>query len=130
KELIAEATAGRSVVRLVFGDPMTADAVVTEASCVATGSEIPFDVVPGVPSATAVPSYAGIPLGSAYTVADVRSGVDWARLAAGPEPLVLHATAAHLPEVAAGLTGQLVSGQTPVSVTTEGTGAVQRTVVT
>jgi uroporphyrinogen III methyltransferase/synthase len=128
KELIAEATAGRAVVRLVSGDPLTADAVVAEASEVARGP-VPFDVVPGVPSATAVPAYAGVPLGSAYTVADVRSGVDWARVAAAPEPIVLHATAAHLAEVAAGLTEQGVAGQTPVAVTTEGTGSVQRTVV-
>jgi uroporphyrinogen III methyltransferase / synthase len=128
KELIAEANAGRAVVRLVAGDPLTADAVVAEAFEVARGT-VPFDVVPGVPSATSVPAYAGVPLGSAYTVADARAGVDWPRVAGAPEPLVLHATAAHLAEVTNGLTGQGVPGHTPVAATAEGTGSVQRTVM-
>ena len=129
KELIAEAGAGRAVVRLVSGDPLTADAVVAEALEVAQ-SGVPFDVVPGVSSATAAPAYAGVPLGSAHAVADARARVDWARLAAGPEPVVLHATSAHLSEVAAGLTGQGVPADTPVSVTAESTRNTQRTVVT
>ncbi|WP_028934811.1 uroporphyrinogen-III synthase [Pseudonocardia spinosispora] len=128
KDLITEATAGRAVVRLVSGDPLTADAVVAEALEVAKGP-VPFDVVPGVPASTAVPAYAGVPLGSAHTVADVRTGADWSRLAGGPDPLVLHASAAHLSEVTTGLTEQGVSGQTPVAVTTEGTGSNQRTVI-
>jgi len=99
KDLIAEAKAGRAVVRLVSGDPLTADAVVAEAHAVAR-SAVPFDVVPGVPAGTAVPAFAGIPLGSGHTEADVRAGVDWAALAAVPGPLVLHATASHLAEAA------------------------------
>ena len=46
-DLVAEATAGRSVVRLVGGDPLTADAVVAETLAVAAAG-LPFDVVPGV----------------------------------------------------------------------------------
>ncbi|HEY2207590.1 MAG TPA: bifunctional uroporphyrinogen-III C-methyltransferase/uroporphyrinogen-III synthase [Pseudonocardia sp.] len=128
KELITEAAAGRPVVRLVAGDPLTADAVVTEALEVAR-NDVPFDVVPGVPATSAVPAYAGIPLGSTHTVADVRAGVDWARLAGSAEPLVLHATAAHLAEVTAGLTEQGVPAQTPVAITAEGSRSTQRTVV-
>ncbi|HEY4004646.1 MAG TPA: bifunctional uroporphyrinogen-III C-methyltransferase/uroporphyrinogen-III synthase [Pseudonocardia sp.] len=128
KDLITEASAGRAVVRLVWGDPWTADAVVAEAVEVAA-SPVPFDVVPGVPASVAVPAYAGVPLGSAHTVADVRSGVDWSRVAAGPEPVVLHATSAHLAEVTVGLTEQGVHSALPVAVTTEGTGSTQRTVL-
>ncbi|MEJ7705487.1 MAG: SAM-dependent methyltransferase [Geodermatophilaceae bacterium] len=54
KVLVAEARTGRSVARLVAGDPFTCDAVVKEALAVARTS-VPFDVVPGVPVATAVP---------------------------------------------------------------------------
>jgi uroporphyrinogen III methyltransferase/synthase len=128
KELVAEADGGRPVVRLVAGDPLTADAVVIEALEV-SGSGVPFDVVPGVPATTAVPAYAGVALGSAHSVADVRAGVDWSRLAAGPEPLVLHATAAHLPEVAAELAERGLDAHTPVAVTSDGTRSSQRTVV-
>src|SRR5919199_429657 len=49
KDLVAEAKSGRAVVRLVSGDPLTADAVVAEAQAVAR-SAVPFDVVPGVPA--------------------------------------------------------------------------------
>jgi uroporphyrinogen III methyltransferase / synthase len=60
----------------------------------------------------------------------VRAGVQWASLAAAEGPLVLHATSAHLNDVAGGLTGEGVSAQTPVTVTSEGTRCSQRTVLT
>ncbi|MDQ4119576.1 MAG: SAM-dependent methyltransferase, partial [Actinomycetota bacterium] len=56
-DLLAEAQGGRSVARLVAGDPLTNDAVVAEALAV-SASGVPFDVVPGVPASTAVPAYA------------------------------------------------------------------------
>jgi uroporphyrinogen III methyltransferase / synthase len=129
KDLIAEAKAGRAVVRLVSGDPLTADAVVAETQAVAR-SAVPFDVVPGVPAATAVPAFAGVPLGSGHTEADVRAGVDWTALAAVPGPLVLHATASHLTETAAALIEHGVSAQTPVAVTAAGTMPTQHTIET
>ena len=127
RELIAEVAGGRSVTRLVAGDPLTVDAVVAEALAVSAAG-VPFDVVPGVPAGTAVPAYAGVPLGSAHVEADVRQGVDWARLAASPGLIVLHATAAHLTDVASALTMNGVPAQTPVAVTTNGTFTTQRTV--
>jgi uroporphyrinogen III methyltransferase/synthase len=129
KDLIAEASAGRQVVRLVGGDPLTADAVVAETLAVAAAG-VPFDVVPGVPPGTAVPAYAGVPLGSTHVEADVRAGLDWAALAAMPGPVVLHATSAHLPEVVGGLTGHGLDAATPVAVTARGTLTAQKTVQT
>jgi uroporphyrinogen III methyltransferase/synthase len=128
KELITEASEGRQVVRLVSGDPLTADGVVAETREVAQGP-VPFDVVPGVSPEVAVPAYAGVALGSTHTVADVRSGVDWGKVAAAPEPVVLLANAAHLSEVTSGLTEQGFPGDTPVAITAEGTASTQRTVV-
>ena len=127
RDLIAEATTGRSVTRLVSGDPLTVDSVVAEALAVAAAG-VPFDVVPGVPSGTAVPAYSGVPLGSAHVEADVRAGVDWARVAAAPGVIVLHATASHLPEVVSALTMHGVPAQTAVAVTANGTSTTQRTV--
>ena len=95
KDLVNEARNGRSVVRLVAGDPLTLDSVVSEAQCVAK-STVDFAVVPGVASGTAVPAYAGVALGAVHTEADVRSAVDWAGLASAPGTLVLHATGSHL----------------------------------
>ena len=129
KGLIAEAASGRQVVRLVGGDPLTADAVVAETVAVATAG-VPFDVVPGVSAGTAVPAYAGVPLGSAHLEADVRAGVDWAALAAAPGALVLYATTAHLPEVVTGLTEHGIDAATPVAVTSRGTLTAQKTVQT
>jgi uroporphyrinogen III methyltransferase / synthase len=126
RDLVAEARSGRSVTRLVSGDPLTVDSVVREA--IAVAAEVPFDVVPGVPSGTAVSAYAGVPLGSAHIEADVRAGVDWARLAAAPGTVVLHAAASHLPEVASSLTEHGFAAQTPVAVTAGGTTTTQRTV--
>jgi uroporphyrinogen III methyltransferase/synthase len=129
KDLVTEAKGGQTVVRLVSGDPLTADAVVAEVLAVARTS-VPFEVVPGVPAATAVPAYAGVPLGSGHTEADVRSGVDWASLAAVPGPLVLHATASHLAQTATALIEHGLTPQTPVSATAAGTEPTQHTVET
>jgi uroporphyrinogen III methyltransferase/synthase len=132
KDLVAEAKGGRVVVRLVSGDPLTADAVVAEALAVARTS-VPFEVVPGVPTGTAVPAFAGVPLGSGHTEADVRAGVDWASLAAVSGvsgPLVLHATASHLAEAAAELVEHGLAPNTPVAITAAGTMPTQHTVET
>ncbi len=129
RDLLAAVADGRTAVRLVTGDPMTTDSVIAEAVAVAKAG-VAFDVVPGVPAGSAVPAYAGVPIGSAHIEADVRAGVDWERLAAAPGVIVLHATASHLSEVAAGLAGNGIAEQTPVAVTVNGTFTTQRTVET
>jgi uroporphyrinogen III methyltransferase/synthase len=129
KDLVNEAKAGRSVVRLVAGDPLTLDAVVREAQAVAKSS-IAFDVVPGVPAGTAVPAYAGVALGAVHTEVDVRGEIDWAGLAAAPGTLVLHATGGHLAEAASCLVENGMASATSVAVTADGTGNGQRTVDT
>ncbi|WP_016700844.1 uroporphyrinogen-III synthase, partial [Actinoalloteichus spitiensis] len=128
-DLANEARSGRSVVRLVGGDPLTSDAVVAEARAVA-GTDVPFDVVPGVAAGSAVPAYAGVALGAVHTEADVRGEVDWAALAAAPGALVLHAAGSHLAEAASSLVEHGLSAQTPVAVTAEGTAFTQRTLDT
>jgi uroporphyrinogen III methyltransferase/synthase len=130
RDLVTEAKTGRCVVRLVAGDPLTADAVALEVQAVAR-TNVPFDVVPGVAPGTAVPAYAGVPLGAARTEVDVRSHeVDWATLATAPGTLVLHASATHLTETAASLVEHGLTAQTPVAVTASGTTAAQHTVDT
>ncbi|MCV7282902.1 bifunctional uroporphyrinogen-III C-methyltransferase/uroporphyrinogen-III synthase [Mycolicibacterium flavescens] len=130
KTLTTEARTGVDVVRLVAGDPLSTDAVITEVSALAK-SHVNFEIIPGLPDATAVPTYAGLPLGSAHTVADVRSpDVDWAALAAAPGPLILHATASHLPDAARTLIEYGLTDTTPVVVTANGTTCQQRSVET
>jgi uroporphyrinogen III methyltransferase/synthase len=129
KTLAAEARTGVDVVRLVAGDPLSVDSVITEVTAL-TRSHLNFEIVPGLPDTTAVPTYAGLPLGSAHTVADVRGDVDWAALAAAPGPLILHATASHLPDAARTLIEYGLADTTPTVVTANGTTCQQRSVET
>jgi uroporphyrinogen III methyltransferase/synthase len=63
KLLIKAAKAGQLAVRLFGGDPfLFAGAAADAAAC--AKARVPFEVVPGVSAATAVPEYAGIPLTS------------------------------------------------------------------
>ncbi len=127
KILAAEARTGADVVRLVAGDPLSVDSVITEVTALAK-THLDFEIVPGLPDTTAVPSYAGLPLGSSHTVADVRGDVDWAALAAAPGPLILHATASHLAEAARTLIEYGLADTTACVVTAHGTTCQQKSV--
>jgi uroporphyrinogen III methyltransferase/synthase len=129
KTLVTEARTGVDVVRLVAGDPLSVDAVITEVTALAR-THLPFEIVPGLTATTAVPTYAGLPLGSSNTVADVRGDVDWAALAAAPGPLILQATASHLPDAASTLIEYGLADTTPCVVTAQGTTCQQRSVET
>ncbi len=90
--LVKEAKAGNIVARLKGGDPFIFGRGGEEAEKLAV-NKIPFEIVPGVTSAIAVPAYAGIPLthrGVTSTVAFVtghedptkeKSDIDWPALA-------------------------------------------------
>src|SRR5262247_471428 len=98
--MIRAARAGKRVVRLKGGDPYVFGRGAEEALALAEAG-IPFEVVPGVSSAIAAPSAAGIPLthrGLAASFAvvtghedparpDTRAG--WARLATAVDTLVI-----------------------------------------
>lgn len=130
KTLTAEARTGVDVVRLVSGDPLTFDAVISEVNAVAR-THLPVEIVPGLSPTSAVPTYAGLPLGSSHTVADVRDPqVDWEALAAAPGPLILQATPTHLPDVARALIEHELADTTPCVVTAQGTTCQQRSVET
>lgn len=128
KTLTHEAREGHDVVRLVAGDPLSIDSVLAEVNAVSK-THLAFEILPGLPAATAVPTYAGLPLGSSHTVADVRSpDVDWPALAAAPGPLILHATAQHLADSARTLIEHGLLDSTPCVVTAHGTTCAQRSV--
>src|SRR3990167_641276 len=59
--IVKKAKAGKTVIRLKGGDPFLFGRGAEEALELAK-NKIPFEVIPGVSSAIAVPAYAGIPL--------------------------------------------------------------------
>jgi uroporphyrin-III C-methyltransferase/precorrin-2 dehydrogenase/sirohydrochlorin ferrochelatase len=125
--LVDGAKQGKTVVRLKGGDPFVLGRGSEEvAACVAAG--VAVDVVPGVTSATAAATLAGVPLterGTAqeFTVAsghvppgDPRSTVDWQRLGQGNGTLVLLMAVANLGPIAAALIDAGRPAETPVAV--------------
>src|SRR5215469_2288170 len=61
KLLIKAAKSGQLAVRLCVGDPFLFGSAAADAAACAK-ARVPFEIVPGVSPATAVPAYAGIPL--------------------------------------------------------------------
>ncbi len=62
RTLLQAARDGRLAVRLYPGDPLLNGAAAEVEAC--AKAKVRFEIVPGVPAATAVPAYAGIPLTS------------------------------------------------------------------
>ncbi len=134
------ALAGHRVVRLKGGDPFVFGRGGEEALALAEQG-IPFEVVPGITSATACAAYAGIPV----THRGLASGVqlvaghcrgkiplelNWETLADRELTLVFYMGLANLSEIRAGLISAGRSGCTPVAVVAEGTKPDQRRLLT
>ena len=138
--LVHHASAGRFVVRLKGGDPFVFGRGGEEALALAKAG-IPFEVVPGISSAIAVPAYAGIPVthrGIAASFAVLTGhedptkdgeAVDWARLATAVDTLVILMGVGTLPRIAARLLAAGRSGDTPAAVIRRGTTEAEETVV-
>lgn len=136
--MIAHARRGRSVVRLKGGDPFVFGRGGEEAEALAEAG-IPFEIVPGVSAAVAVPAYAGIPLthrklSSSFAVVTGHEDackeaptVDWARLATAVDTLVVLMGARALPRIVAALLAHGRSPETPVALIRWGTTEAQET---
>jgi uroporphyrinogen III methyltransferase/synthase len=137
--LVAQAKAGKQVVRLKGGDPFVFGRGGEEIEeLLADG--IPFEIVPGVTSAVAAPAYAGIPLTHrkfTSTVAFVTghedptkasSSIDWAALAGGIGTLVFFMGVKNLPHICKQLIDHGRPDDTPVALVRWGTTPRQQTV--
>jgi uroporphyrinogen III methyltransferase / synthase len=135
--LVQKALEGKLVVRLKGGDPLVFGRGGEEAlALVAAG--IPFRIVPGVTSATAVPTYAGIPItqrGVASSLAvvaghniDSAENVDWPRLAQGADTLIFLMGVQTLPRIVEHLLAAGRQADTPVAIVERGTYPAQKTV--
>lgn len=139
RTLVSRARAGRSVVRLKGGDPFVFGRGGEEAEALARAG-IPFEVVPGVTSATAGPAAAGIPVTHRDAAASLaiataheapgKAGerVDWEALARA-DTLVLMMGVERLAEAARALIAAGKPRATPTAIVQDATLPSQRTVV-
>jgi uroporphyrin-III C-methyltransferase len=136
--LVEHALNGRRVVRLKGGDPLLFGRGGEEADALGSAG-IPFEIVPGVSSALAVPAYAGIPLthrglSSSVAVLTGARGGDGAAFSetlknlSGADTVVVLMGVAHLREIAGEMIESGRSPETPVAVIRWGTYDGQQTV--
>jgi len=138
--LLAEkAAAGKTVVRLKGGDPYIFGRGGEEAAGLRRDG-VPFEVVPGISSIIAAPSYAGIPLThrehcSSFTVITghedpdkEESALDWERIAREPGTKVLLMGVERIGKIAAALEAHGLSADTPAAMVRWGTMGRQQTI--
>ncbi len=137
--LVERGKAGATVVRLKGGDPFVFARGGEEAAALASAG-VPFDVVPGITSAIAVPAYAGIPvtLRHSSTSVTIVTGheepgagedgtVDWRAVARVGGTIVVLMGVARIGRIAAELMAGGRSPDTPVAAVHWGTRPEQRT---
>ena len=128
------------IVRLKGGDPFVFGRGGEEALTLVEYN-IPFEIVPGVTSAIAVPAYAGIPVthrGVATSFAvvtghemnDERSNIRWDKLATAVDTLIFLMGVANLAKITQRLIANGRAPETPAAVIRCGTRSNQRTLIT
>ena len=137
--LVDKARAGRCVIRLKGGDPYVFGRGGEEAQALA-GAKIPFEVVPGVSSIYAAPSYAGIPIThrdhcSCFTVFTghedpdkIEPGTDWAQAAKTPGTKIILMGVTRIREISRALTANGLDENTPVAMIRWGTTGRQQSI--
>ncbi len=140
QKLVQFALQGKKVVRLKGGDPFVFGRGGEEILALLP-KRIPYEVVPGVSSAFAVPASAGIPLShrgmnASFTIVTGHetgnksgSQVDWAHLAKDKGTLVFLMGLHTLPEVSWRLGSYGMDPKTPAAVVQQGTTSNQKTVL-
>jgi uroporphyrinogen III methyltransferase/synthase len=137
--LIQHARQGKVVVRLKGGDPFIFGRGGEEAEALAEEG-IPFEIVPGVTAAIAVPAYAGIPLTHRDWTSSVAfitghedpekrdSRVAWDKISTGIGTLIFYMGVRSLPQIIEKLIAHGRSPKTPIALVQWGTRPLQRTV--
>lgn len=137
--IIQRARAGKTVVRLKGGDPFVFGRGGEEAEALAA-EKIPFEIVPGVSSITAVPNYAGIPLThrehcSSFTVftghsdsTEEATALRYDQIAKIPGTKVVLMGTERLEDWTQSLIANGMSPQTPIAVIHRGTTGRQKAV--
>jgi uroporphyrinogen III methyltransferase/synthase len=137
--LISRAKEGKKVVRLKGGDPFLFGRGGEEAIALSE-NDVPFEVIPGVTSATAVPAYAGIPVTHRNYASSISiitghedpsketSSIAWDKIATGSDTLVFLMGVEHLPQIVDQLVANGRKPSTPVAIIEDGTTPRQRTI--
>ncbi len=139
--LLVEKGKENVVVRLKGGDPFVFGRGGEEAQ-VLVENGIPFEVVPGISAAVAVPAYAGIPLSHRDFTASIAfvtgheradknetdSKIAWDKLATGAGTIVFFMGVKNLPEICRNLIENGRPAETPVALIRWGTTPLQQTV--
>jgi uroporphyrinogen III methyltransferase/synthase len=135
--IVKKAREGKLVARLKGGDPFIFGRGGEEAEELADNG-IPFEIVPGVTAATAVPTYAGIPLTHREHTASVafvtghedptkpESKVHWDKIATGIGTLVFFMGMKNLQNIVDKLIANGRSPETPIALIQWGTRTDQR----
>jgi uroporphyrinogen III methyltransferase / synthase len=139
--LIERGRHGENVVRLKGGDPFVFARGGEEAAAL-RDADVPFEVVPGITSAIAVPAYAGIPVTLRHSSTSVtivtgheepsaegaEGTVDWQAVARVGGTIVVLMGVARIGRIAAALMAAGRAPETPVAAVQWGTRPEQRTV--
>ena len=129
RALLAAAAEGRLAVRVYDGDPLLNGGTPEVAACAKSGTR--FEVVPGVPAATAVPVYAGIALAS-DSAGEIRvvHANEASRVSHGPGTLIVTGAETAPQDLGKMLIAAGWPDTTPLAITWAGTTTEQQTVVT
>ena len=138
--LVERGRTGATVVRLKGGDPFVFARGGEEAAALAEAG-VPFEIVPGITSAIAVPAYAGIPVtlrhsSTSFTVitghedpaAGADGSVDWRAVAQVGGTIVILMGVARIARIAEELIAGGLDPATPVAAVRWGTRPEQQTV--
>ena len=139
--LVKEARENKIVVRLKGGDPFVFGRGGEEALYLRENN-LPFEIIPGVTSAIAVPAYAGIPVthrGIATSFAVVtghedptkpESTINWEKISTAVDTLIFLMGIANLPQIVQKLIEHGRKPETPAALIRWGTKPTQETIIT
>ena len=139
--LVEEAQKNKIVVRLKGGDPFVFGRGGEEALFLRENN-VPFEIVPGVTSAVAVPAYAGIPVthrGIATSFAVVtghedptkpESTIRWEKISTAVDTLIFLMGVANLPQIVSKLIEHGRAPDTPAALIRWGTKSAQKVLLT
>src|SRR2546429_9774611 len=128
RALVQAARGGQLAVRLFPGDPLLNGAVADAAACAKAG--VRFEIVPGLPAATAVPAYAGIPLARERNgELGIIHAAEASQIAYSPATLVVLGADAAPADLGKMLIAAGWPEGTRLAITWDGTTSAQQTVV-